>query len=132
MKAKKHQDEEKLVIRYSEGLKRHIVEEVESGRITAKEAVRMYGVMHKRTVHRWMHQYGKLMYKTRVIRIGMKSEADRIQELEEALADAELGRRVLAAQLESYEHYVPDIKKKLSMKELKEFEKNEGKLKRLR
>ena len=62
----------------------------------------------------------------------MKSELERIRELEAALADERLARRVLAAQLESYEGYVPDLKKKLSTKELKRFEENQKKIEKLR
>ena len=65
-------------------------------------------------------------------RVMMKSEAERIRELEEALADERLARRVLAAQLESYAHYVPDLKKRLSTKELKKFEENQKKIEQLR
>lgn len=122
----------KLIRRYSEGLKRHIVEEIESDKMTAREASKVYGIGASRTVLRWVHKYGKLNYATRVIRIGMKSEAERIRDLEEALADEKLARRVMQAQLESYEHYVPDLKKRLSTKELEKFEKNEEKIKTLR
>jgi transposase-like protein len=122
----------KLIKRYSEGLKRHIVEEVESGKITQREAVRMYGVSGARVVNRWVHQYGKRSYATKIVRVTMKSESDRLKELEQALADEVLRNRILAAQLKSYEGYVPDLKKRLSMKELKQFEKNQKKLERFR
>ena len=62
----------------------------------------------------------------------MKSEAERIRELEEALADERLARRLLAAQLESYEGYVPDLKKRLTTKELKRFEENQKRIEKLR
>lgn len=123
---------EKLVRRYSEGLKRHVAEEVETGRMTSREAVKVYGVSHCRTVNRWVHQYGKLSYRTRIIRIGMKSEAERIRELEAALAEMLLEKRLVEAHLEEYEKAVPDLKKKLSTKQLKKFEENEEKLKRYR
>jgi transposase-like protein len=122
----------KMIKRYSEGLKRHVVEEVEGGKITQREAVRMYGVSSARVVNRWVHQYGKRNYATKIVRVTMKSESDRLKELEQALADQILTNRIMAAQLKSYEGYVPDLKKRLSTKELKQFEENQKKLERLR
>ena len=116
--------------RFSVALKQKVVEEVVSGALTAREAARLYGVGSARTVNAWVFKHeGR---KTRIVRVMMKSEAERIRELEKALSDATLGRRVLAAQLESYEHYVPDLKKRLSTKELKKFEENQKKIEKLR
>ncbi len=101
-----------------------------SGGLTPREAARLYGVGSARTVNHWIFtQEGR---ETKIVRVMMKSEAERIRELEEALADERLARRVLAAQLESYESYVPDLKKRLDTKELKKFEENQEKIKRLR
>ena len=120
----------KEIKRYSIALKRKIVEEVLSGELTAREASKYYGVSSARTVNQWVFkQSGR---ETKIVRVMMKSELERIQELEAALADEKLARRVLAAQLESYENYVPDLKKKLSTKELKKFEENQKKIEQLR
>ena len=118
----------KTIRRYSESLKMQVVEDVESGRMTAKEASKQYDVLNSRTINYWVQKYGKSKYRTRVVRVVMKSEQERIRELESALSDALLGKRVLAAQLESYETYVPDLKKKLAPKELKEFEERQRKI----
>jgi transposase-like protein len=124
--------ETKVIRRYSESLKMQVVEEVESGRLTTKEAADFYDISHARTVNRWVRKFGKAQYRTKVVRVIMKSEQERIRELESALSDALLGRRVLAAQLESYEGYVPDLKKRLSGKELKEFEERQKKIEQFR
>ena len=101
--------EVKEIRRFSAGLKRKVVEEVESGSLTAREAARLYGVSSARVVNDWLFKHqGR---KTKIVRVMMKSEAERIKELEQALSDAILAKRVLAAQLESYEGYVPDLKK---------------------
>ena len=122
--------EVKEIRRFSAALKRKVVEEVLSGELTPREAAKLYGVGSPRTVSRWVYvQEGR---QTKVVRVMMKSEAERIRELEEALADERLARRVLAAQLESYEHYVPDLKKRLSTRELKKFEENQKKIEQLR
>jgi len=122
--------EVKEIKRFSAALKRKVVEEVLTGSLTAREAARLYGVGDVRTVNRWIFmQEGR---ETKIVRVLMKSEADRIRELEEALSDERLARRVLAAQLESYQRYVPDLKKRLSTKELKKFEGNQKKMEKLR
>jgi len=122
----------KIVRRYSEGLKRKVVEEVESGRLTVAEAMRHYDISYRKTVNRWRWKYGQREYRTQVMRIIMKSEQEQIRELREALADSELARRLYEAQLKRYEHYVPDLKKRLSGKELEQFEENEKKIARSR
>lgn len=122
--------EAKEIKRFSAALKRKVVEEVVSGGMTAREAARLYGISSARTVNRWIFAHeGR---QTKVVRVMMKSEAERIRELESALADERLARRVLAAQLESYERYVPDLKKRLDTKGLKKFEENQEKIRRLR
>lgn len=118
----------KLIRRYSESLKLKVVEEVSSGRLTTKEAMRHYDVIHRKTIDRWMCKYGARLYQTQVIRVIMKSEQEQIRELKEALADSDLTRRVYAAQLKAYARYVPDLKKKLSGKELNQFEENQKKI----
>ena len=120
----------KRINRYSEALKQKIVEEVIGGELTAKEASRYYGISSPRVVNQWV--FKATGRQTKVVRVMMKSELERIRELEAILADEQLARRVMMAQLESYERYVPDLKKKLSTKELKQFEENQEKLKKLR
>ena len=120
----------KIVTRYSEALKRKIVEEVSLGVLTAREAKELYGISSTRTINRWIQVQGK--QSTKIVRVMMKSEKERIRELEQAVADLEIRDMVRAAQLESYQRHVPDLKKKLSTKELKEFEENEEKIKKFR
>jgi transposase-like protein len=122
----------KIIRRYSESLKLQVVEEVESGKVTTKEAACIYDIDHRRTINRWIQQYGKSKHRTRVVRVIMKSEQERIKELESAVSDLILCRRVMVAQLESYEGYVPDLKKRLSAKELKEFEERQKKIEQFR
>jgi transposase-like protein len=127
---KKQPIEVKEIKRFSAALKRKVVEEVLSGSLTAKEAARLYGVSSARTVNDWVFKHeGR---ETKIVRVIMKSESDKLRELESALADERLARRVLAAQLESYQRYVPDLKKRLNTKELKQFEENQKKIEQLR
>jgi transposase-like protein len=114
--------------RYSESFKIKVVEELESGELSMAEARREYGIMGGSTLPDWCRQYGTGQ-KREVLRVTMKSEKDRIQELERALSEERLGTLLLSAQLRSYHRHAPDLKKKLSSKELKKFEENEEKLK---
>jgi transposase-like protein len=120
----------KSVKRYSESFKIKVVEELEKGEVEEREARYRYGIFGSRTLREWRQRYGKGgEEKTQLLRVTMKSEEYRIQELEKALADAKLDNMVMAAQLRSYQRHVPDLKKKLSLKELQKFEENEAKLK---
>lgn len=101
----------KVITRYSEALKAKVAEEVGNGQLTPREAAKHYGVKNTPTVTGWVRRYGYRDYDTEVVRVMMKSEQERIRELEEALSDERLRTRLFAAQLESYEGYVPDLKK---------------------
>ena len=118
--------------RYSIALKRKVVEEVERGELTIREAIRMYDIVSARTVNRWVWQYGKKKYQTQVVRVTVKSEYEKIEELKAALADERLRSRLYAKQLEAYEKYAPELKKRLGTKQLKEFEENQQKIKQYR
>ena len=103
----------KLVHRYSESLKSKIVEEVENGELTVSEAMNLYGIQHRRTINRWIQVMGKNRRPTQIVRVMMKSEQERIKELEKALADAELERFALKTLVSVYEEdYGADKKKR--------------------
>lgn len=78
---------------FREDVKRTIVGEVESGRLSIMDASREYGIS-KSMIGLWLREYGKYRPKKDVVEIVMKSEKDRIAELEKALADATLKARV--------------------------------------
>jgi len=46
--------------RFTEAFKRHVVGEVESGRISHSEANRRYGILGHSTILKWCLKYGKL------------------------------------------------------------------------
>ena len=46
--------------RFTEAFKRHMVREVESGRISQSEASRRYGIMGHSTILKWCRKYGRL------------------------------------------------------------------------
>lgn len=70
-----------VVRRYSEAFKRSVVAEVESGRYTAVEAAAAHQVNFT-SVYKWLKQMGGPDSQTRIMRIQMPNERDRIKELE--------------------------------------------------
>ena len=114
---------ERVVKVYSEAFQRHVVSEIESGKLTASEARRRYYISSDHTITRWRRRYGT-MGEVRVVRVLMKSEKDRIRELEELLAEEQLKNELLNAQLDVIEErYGADIKKKLNSAQLREYER---------
>lgn len=123
---------ELIVRRYSEGMKRQVVEEVESGRLNVKEALEYYDIPWRRTLDRWRRQYGNSKRGTKIVRIVMKDEKERIRELEKLVADLELRNRVQQAELELWEEEHGDsLKKKLTTERYKEYEKLKARRKSL-
>ena len=49
-----------LRVGFTEAFKRHVVGEVESGRISESEANRRYGILGHSTILKWCSKYGKL------------------------------------------------------------------------
>jgi transposase-like protein len=71
----------KVLRRYSEAFKRSVVAEVESGRYTVLEAARVHQVNFT-SVYKWLKELGSPDTQTRIVRIEMPNERDRIKELE--------------------------------------------------
>ncbi len=51
---------EERIGRYTEAFKRHVVGEVESGRISQSEANRRNGILGHSTILKWCRKYGKI------------------------------------------------------------------------
>ena len=110
---------QKIVIRYSQAFKQKVVSEIESGKITVAEARKIYDITGIGTIENWIKKLGKNHLLTKVVRIEMKDEHDKIkqlerhqQQLESALAQAHLKIICLESLLESVEdHYRIDVKK---------------------
>ena len=96
---------------YQESLKRKVVSEVEEGRLSQTDASREYGIP-RTLVRLWLEEYGKYRPKKDIVEVVMKSEKDRIAELEKALADATLKARIYEELIkEADKEYKIDIKK---------------------
>ena len=97
--------------RHSESLKRAVVEEIESGRMSRTDASREYGIA-KSLVKNWLTEYGRFKPKRSIVEVVMKSEKEKIAELEKALAEAHLKIRVYDEILtEADKRYKLDLKK---------------------
>jgi transposase len=114
----------RTVLRYSLAFKQKIVSEIESGKLTASSARRLYAIKGADTIARWLAQFGKLHLLNQVVRIEMKDEKDRIKELERekqrlesALAQEHLRNICLESLIECVEeHYKIDVKKNFGEK----------------
>lgn len=114
----KKDKEVKIIRSYSEALKLKVVSDVEEGIMTQAEAARHIGC-HKASVWGWLKKYGKYDVKTKTVRIGMKSEEDRIKELESALAKAHMKLEVYEKMMDfAKEDYGIEVKKNSNTGEL--------------
>lgn len=96
---------------HQEALKRSIVAEIEGGVLSIADASREYGV-NKSLLGLWLREYGKYRPKKDIVEVVMKSEKDRIAELEKALADATLKARIYEELIKiADKEYKIDIKK---------------------
>jgi transposase-like protein len=109
---------QKEINRYSNCFKEKVVQEVSSGS-SISEVRRRYDIKGEGTVQSWIKKYGRTELLNTVIRIKMRSEDDKLKQLESenrrlkiALADATLAKDVLETLIEVVdEHYQTDVKK---------------------
>lgn len=113
--------ESKTVIRYSISFKQKVVREIEEEGLSLSEASRRYGIKGGETIQNWLRKFGKNHLISKIVRVEMKGEKDRLKELEVelkrvklALADATLKNDVLETIITlASDHYQTDIKKNL-------------------
>jgi len=111
---------QRTFIRYSNCFKQKVVQEISEGS-SISEVRRRYDIRGENTVQKWLRQYGRTELLNTVIRVKMRSEDDRLKQLELenkqlkiALADATLAKDVLETLIEVVdEHYQTDVKKNL-------------------
>lgn len=108
------------VMRYSISFKQKVVNEIEQEGLSISAAMRRYGIGGGDTIHKWIASFGKQHLLNTVIRVEMKGEKDRTQELEKevqklklALADAYLARDCAEEVIkQAGKLYGTDLKKK--------------------
>ncbi len=95
---------------YSHGFKINIIEEIENGQISIRQAARKYGVSSS-GIEKWKKKYGNLDKKLR--HMGGLSPSQEIERLKKQLAKAEMERDILDTALDILgEEYGIDPKKK--------------------
>ena len=113
---------------YTLGFKLSVVEQVEKGELTYKQAQNRYGIQGRSTVLVWLRKHGKLDWSAKekppVIK-QKETPAQTIKRLERELKEEKL-RGMLLNEMVDYldEEHGAGIRKKLSSMGLKGFEKN--------
>ena len=106
------------IYRYSDCFKEKVVQEISAGS-TIAEVCRRYDIKGLSTVQNWLKKYGRTELLNTIIRVKMKTEDDKIKQLESenkrlkiALAEATLAKDVLEVLIEEVDaHYQTDVKK---------------------
>jgi transposase-like protein len=111
-----------------------VVQEVSGGK-SISSVCRKYDIKNMSVVSRWLKQFGRAELLNTVIRVKMRSEEDRVKQLEAenrrlkvALADAMLAKDVLESLIEVADgHYQTDIKKNFGQRLYPDVRKPKGK-----
>lgn len=100
---------------YSPEVKRAIVEELESGQLSLREAAAR-GHTSVGRVQQWLKEFGKYQPKRDIVEVVMKSEQEKIAALEKALAEAHLNLLVQDKIIEiASKKYKVDLKKTVGL-----------------
>ena len=115
--------EKEPIRRYSQAFKQQVVREYEAGASTYRLRAK-YGIGGDHTIKRWVKQYGRAGYRSELVviqsvedQLSVKAMKERIAELEAALAETVLEKRMLQATLEvASEALQLDLKKNFGKK----------------
>lgn len=115
--------ERKTLIRYSISFKQKVVKEIEAEGLNISEVARRYDIKGGQTIQNWIRRFGQNHLLSKIVRVEMKGEKDRVKELEGelkrvklALADATLKNDVLETIITMVnDHYQTDVKKNLGL-----------------
>jgi transposase-like protein len=96
-------------------LKQRIVDDIESGQLSVREAAQDTQATVA-MVQKWVGEFGRFKPKRDIVEVVMKSEQARIAALEKALAEAHLTVQVYDALItQANKHYKTDLKKSFGM-----------------
>lgn len=106
---------------YTMSFKLGIVNRIEKGEFTYKQAQKHYGIQGKSTVLVWLRKYGNLDWSKPIIHTMSQSKetpAEKIKRLEKELSDEKLKTRVLNMMIDiSDKQYGMQIRKKFTPKQ---------------
>lgn len=78
--------DERVIVRYSMGFQRQVVEALESGRFSSIcQARAHYGIAGGSTIKNWLRKYGRNELCAKVVRVEKPNEKDQIQELKKQI-----------------------------------------------
>jgi transposase len=102
--------------RFNEALRTRVVKLIEDGSMSVAEAAKEYGA--SRTVIKgWLKDFGKFKPQRSIVEVVMKDEKEKIEELQNALAEAHLKLRIYDKMIEfANKEYKTDLKKNFGQK----------------
>ena len=78
--------DQRVIVRYSIGFKRQVVEQLESGRFSSIcEAMSHYGITGGSTIKNWLGKYGRNELCAKVVRVEKPNEKNEISELKKQI-----------------------------------------------
>jgi len=86
---KKSNYDQKVVKKYSSAFKLKVVNEIESGKLSMNHAREIYDIGGAHTIEGWIKNLGKNHLLSKVVRIEMKDEKDKVKELKERVRQLE-------------------------------------------
>ncbi len=81
--------EQKVIKKYSSAFKLKVVNEIESGKLSINQAMEIYDIGGSTTINKWIKNLGKNHLLSKIVRIEMKDEADKLKELKERVRQLE-------------------------------------------
>lgn len=86
---KKSNYEQRVIKNYSSAFKLKVVNEIESGKLSINQAMEIYDIGGNTTISRWIKNLGRNHLLSRIVRIEMKDETDKLKELKERVRQLE-------------------------------------------
>ncbi len=113
------------ILRYSSAFKQKVVREIERGEKSIYQAQKIYDINGSITIQRWIKKFGKNYLLSKVVRIEMKDEKDKIKQLEKKVRELETAlsnEHLKSISLEALvtvaeKHYKTDFKKNFGPKQ---------------
>lgn len=114
-----------VTYRYSSAFKLKVVQEIEKGKLTITQAMRLYEIYGSTTIYKWLRKYGKNDLIKKVVRIEMKDEKsilkkkeERIRELESVVSSLALHNICLQSYVDVVNENISEEEKKTSLSRL--------------
>ena len=86
---KKSNYDQRVIKKYSSAFKLKVVNEIESGKLSMNQAKEIYDIGGNATISKWIKSLGKNHLLSKIVRIEMKDEKDRLKELNERVRQLE-------------------------------------------